>query len=387
MACRWRCLRHAKLKLKLKLKLKEKLKLKTLRVFGGAAGASSGDKRGTILYNWLIISGEWGKFMATDKPAVWSGFWPRLIAYVADTLVLGVVCYAIGMVAIDYFAALGSNGRVVGLVLGTLYFGLTGSEVFGGRSIGMRILGLKVIGLNGRPLGVAAAFGRALFLVGPLMLNNWFFDISDPLWARVFGVVATTAVLGVCLAQIYLLLFNWPTRRLVHDLLFGAVVVRADAKDTELPKGRVHAIVAALLVLAALGLSLGGAFLMKSAMPKLVAAIGPLQRVQAAVEAVPDVREVNVQDNTSFVSINGAPATTTRTLLIRARVARRPADPDQTLANIGAAAAKTYAFAPDQHLRVQIDYGFDLGFATYTTSQASPYDPHCTAADVKCLVD
>ena len=323
--------------------------------------------------------------MTTENTAVWSGFWPRLIAYVADALILGAVCYAAGMLAIDYFAGLGSNGRVVGLVLGTLYFGLTGSALFGGRSIGMRMLGLKVVGLNGRPLGLPAAFGRALVLVGPLMLNGWFFDVTNPILVKVISIVATTAVFGVCLAQVYLLLFNWPTRRLVHDLVFGAVVVRADATSVDLPKGRVHAVVATVLVVAAFGLSLAGSALLQSALPKLAAAIGPLQRVQTAVKALPDVREVTVQDNTTYVSINAAPATTTRTLVVKARLARRSADPNQTLANIGAATVKAYRFAPNQRLRVEIDYGFDLGFASYNTGQWSTFSTSCATADVKCL--
>ncbi len=322
--------------------------------------------------------------MATANTAVWSGFWPRLIAYVADTIILGAVCYALGMLAIDYFAGLGSTGRVVGLVLGTLYFGLTGSYVFGGRSIGMRMLGLKVTGLDGRPLGMPAAFGRALLLVGPLMLNGWFFDIKDPVLVKLVGIVAGTAVFGVCLAQLYLLLFNWPTRRLVHDLVFGAVVVRADATEVMLPKSRVHAIVASVLVAAGLAFSLMGAFAVQSVAPKLAAQIGPLQRVQVAVNALPDVRETTVLDNTSVV-FEGSGSVKTRTLVVKARLAKRSGDPDQAMARIGAAVVNAYAFAPGQRLNVEIVYGFDLGFAAYTTTQNSPFSTQCKTADVKCL--
>ena len=323
--------------------------------------------------------------MTSETKAIWSGFWPRLIAYVADTLVLGAVCYVAGMVGIDYFAGLGSSGRAVGLVLGTVYFGLTGSGLFGGRSIGMRMLGLKVVGLNGRPLGLPAAFGRALVLVGPLMLNGWFFPVTDPVLVTVIGALAGTCVLGVCLAQTYLLLFNWPTRRLVHDLLFGAVVVRADVTDIVMPKGRVHAVVVAVWIVAALGLSLAAPAIVRSAMPKILAQVGPLQRVQAAVNALPDVGETSVLDNTSTYSVNGAPATVTRTLIVKARLARRPADPNLALARIGAATVKAYRFAPGQRLEVGIVYGFDLGFASYNTGQSSLFSTQCTTADVKCL--
>ena len=322
--------------------------------------------------------------MTSETKAIWSGFWPRLIAYIADTLILGVVCYAIGMIGLDYFTGLGSGGRVVGLVLGVLYFGLTGSAAFGGRSLGMRILGLKVVSLDGKPLGLPIAFARALLLVGPLMLNNWFFDIKDPVLARIVGVICGTAVFGVLLAQIYLLLFNWPSRRLVHDLVTGSVVVRADATEIAPPKGHVHAIVAAVLVALGLAFSLTGMMAIKSVAPKLAAAIGPLQRVQAAVKALPDVRETTVLDNTSTV-YSASGNTRTRILVVKVRLTKAPADPNQILARVGAATVKVYTFAPDQRLNVQIVYGFDLGFATYTTSQGAFYSTQCTTADVKCL--
>ena len=323
--------------------------------------------------------------MATEHPTVWSGFWPRLIAYVADTLILGAVCYAVGMVGNDYFAALGSSGRAFGLGLGTLYFGLTGSGLFGGRSLGMRMLGLKVTGLDGRPLGLPAALGRALLLVAPLMLNGWFFPITNPVLTLVIGTVAVTAVFGVCLAQIYLLLFNWPTRRLVHDLVFGAVVVRADATDIVMPKGRTHAIVAAVWVVVALGLSLAAPSLLRSHLPKLAAAVSPLKRVQAAVNALPDVSETSVLDNTSIVAVNGGAATRTRILIVKARLTKRPDDPNQALARIGAATARAYSFSPGQRLEVRIDYGFDLGYASYNTYQSSFVSTHCTTPGVTCL--
>ena len=325
--------------------------------------------------------------MATDKTAVWSGFWPRLIAYIADTIILGAVCYAVGMLALDYFSSLGSGGRAFGLVLGTLYFGLTGSAVFGGRSIGMRLLGLKVVGVNGRPLGLPAAFGRALLLVAPLMLNGWFFPVTDPVLIKLISVIAVTAVFGVCLAQLYLLLFNWPTRRLVHDLVFGAVVVRADATAVVIPKGRVQATVAAVLVVAAFGLGLGGAFLLKTALPKLAAEMGPLQRVQAAVTALPEVREIRIVDNTATTFGHGGASTTTRTLVVTARLSRRPADADRERARIGSTVVKAYAFAPGQRLNVQITYGFDLGYASYTTGQGGFVSTQCATPDVTCLVE
>jgi uncharacterized RDD family membrane protein YckC len=323
--------------------------------------------------------------MAMEKTAIWSGFWARLVAWIADIIVLGVICYGIGMMGIDYFATLGSTGRVFGLVLGIVYFGITASGPGGGRSLGMRALGLKVVRLDGRPLGLPAAFGRAGLLVAPLMLNGWYFNVQNAALSHIIGVVALTAVFGICLAQIYLLLFNGPTRRLVHDLVFGSVVVRADAQGFEVPKGRAHSIVASVLILIVFGLSLAAPTILRSSMPRLQTMVGPLQRVQGAVNALPDIRETSVLDNTTWTSGPSGPPTTTHTLVVTARVRHWPADPYRTLARIGAASVKAYTFAPGQRLMVKIVYGFDLGFAAYNNAQWSTFSTQCTTPDVKCL--
>ncbi len=323
--------------------------------------------------------------MSKDKPSDWSGFWARLLAFIVDLIVLGAVCYAVGMLAGDYAAGLGSNGRAFGLVLGVIYFGLTASGLFGGRSIGMRALGLKVVRLDGKPLGLAAAFGRALLLVGPMMLNGWYFTVADPNLAYVLTAVAITAVFGVSLAQIYLLLFNGPTRRLLHDLVFGSIVVRAGAGAFEAPKVRAHAVVAAVLVLAGLGLGVCGPSIVRGALPKLSAAIAPEQRMVDAVDKLPEVVEAGAMDNTTTFYSNAGPARTTRTLVVTAKVRKWPADVNQELARIGAVAVKSYRFAPGQGLTVRIVYGFDLGFASYSNSYSDQFSTQCTRADVKCL--
>ncbi len=323
--------------------------------------------------------------MATEKSAVWSGFWPRLFAYIIDSLVLAVVCYGIGWAAVDTVSSWGSNGRFIGLILGVLYFGVTASGLGGGRSIGMRLVGLKVTGLNGRPLGLFAALARALLLVGPMMLNGWTFTVQDPTLASILTGVAVVAVFGVSLAQIYLLLFNAPTRRLVHDLVFGSVVVRAQAKDYEVPKAGAHGIVAGVIVVASLGLAVAGPVLMQSWMPKITAMVGPQMRVVTAVEALPEVSEAGVEENTSYVYGTSGPPEVTRTLIVTARVRKWPADENQELARIGAVAVKSYHFAPGERLLVKLLYGYDTGFASYSYTQADTFSTQCTTADIKCL--
>lgn len=323
--------------------------------------------------------------MANDKAAIWSGFWRRVFAWIIDSIVLGAVCYAIGWLAMDYVSAWGTNGRVVGLTLGILYFGVTASGLGGGRSVGMRICGLKVARMNGRPLGLLAALLRAVVLVAPWMLNGWYFQTKDTMLATVIGVAAITAVFGVTLAQIYLLLFNLPTRRMVHDLISGSIVVRDDVESFEAPKRPAHVVVAALLILAAPGLAVAGPSILSAWMPKATAATSAAQKVVDAVNALPEVAETDATDNTTTYFATGRPNNTVRTLVVTARVRKWPADVNRELARIGAATVKSYTFAPDQHLTVKIVQGFDLGFASYNNFQSNQFSTSCTDPDVNCL--
>lgn len=322
--------------------------------------------------------------MATDKPTYVSGFWPRVGAWFIDALVLGAVGYGIGWLAMDYVSPLGANGRFIGLAIGVLYHGILGSSLGGGRTIGKRVLGLKVVGLNGKPLNLLVALWRALFLVGPAILNGWYFNVTDPVLVQVLTVVCLTAVFGIGLAQIYLLLFGWPARRLVHDLLSGSIVVRAETSEFSPPKTGVHALVAAVLVLAALGLALAGPAMLKSWMPKIDTLLAPQQRVVDAVGKLPDVGDVSVMDNTTTFYLDGQ-QTKNRMLVVTARTGKWPADTDPLMARIGAETVKVYTFAPEQRLIVKIVHGFDLGIASYTEARQMPYTTTCTTADARCL--
>lgn len=323
--------------------------------------------------------------MTASTTKTWAGFGARLGAFIVDFIIIGVLCLAIGFAGIGYFSELGPNARAIGLGVATLYFGILCSGSGGGASLGMRALGLKVAMVTGRPLGLPAAFGRALFLLVPIVLNGWFFNITDPVAAQVLSVIAITAVFGVSLAQVYLFLFNLPTRRLFHDLVFSSVVVRKDVKEFAIPpKAVVHKTVAFGIVLVTLGLSVASPLLIETWAPNLSATTAPIKHTMDAVNSLPGVAGASVTDNTMTMYANGK-ATTTRTLYITARVNKMPSDPNPLLAKIGAEVVKSYKFAPEQGLTIKIVYGFDMGFANYSTTQSASYSTACNVADVKCL--
>lgn len=308
------------------------------------------------------------------REPVWAGFWRRVIAYLVDALLLGGLGLGIGALFHDVLVALTGPTRLIGLGVCLLYFGVLTSGAGGGASLGMRLLGLRVRSLKGRPIGLLRALWRALVLQAPFTLNGMMLDLDDPLLSRIYMVAAVTLVFGVTLAQVVLLLFNRPSRRLLHDLVSGTGVVRAGAAGP-LPKTRSRApAVAWLIVLAALG---AGLWLTWRPIVPAVPRLNELSAVQTAVQALPEVLSAGVTDNTHTVWREGK-STTSRTLVVAARLRARPqseAAVAAQAARVGETVLKVYDLAPGQTLRVDLTVGYDIGIASFWRTDHRPYPP------------
>jgi uncharacterized RDD family membrane protein YckC len=305
--------------------------------------------------------------MAEDKPR-WPGFWRRLLAYLIDAVLLGVTGYALGSLAFDQLAALGQSARLIGLAIAVVYFGVLSSGVGGSRTVGHRALGLKVVRLSGRPVGLLSSCGRAVILVAPWIMNNWAIATDNSIADEAFLVLALVAVFGIGLAQVYLLVFGGPDRRLVHDLAFGTMVIRADAAPASPPRPTAQRFVALAILAVSLVLALAGPEFAPNLIPaSWNRALAGMTSVQQAVQALPEVVSASVQENSSsFWGTNGSQ--TTRTLVVDVRLNQWPADTKAELVRIARPVLASYRFAPDQRLAVRISYGFDLGIATSTES-------------------
>lgn len=304
-----------------------------------------------------------------------AGFWRRLLAFIIDGLLLGALGIGAGYLAYDFLTALTGPTRLIGLGVGLLYFGFLSSGAGGGRTLGMRVMGLKVVSMGGRPLGQITALWRALWLEAPIALNGTSFEITDPTLGLVAGVVLVTLVFGVGLAQIILLLFNRPSRRLVHDLLSGAIVVRNDAQDVRARSSWTAVTIAVLVILLAAGGGLAAAKFGSRLTPRVISDLLP---AQAAVANVPGVMSATVQDSTTRFYGSGG-SQTTRTLVVTARVAAWPKDKAAMMDRIGAAAVGAYKLAPGQKVRVVLTRGYDIGIASAWRSESDDYLPRAPA--------
>jgi len=309
--------------------------------------------------------------VAQDAEGVWAGFWRRVGAFVFDSLLLGALSVALGSLFFDPLASLGSLGRLVGLGLGVVYFGLGASAVFGGQTLGKRLLGLKVVQKNGRLVSLPTALARSAVVVAPIICNGLLWPVTNPVMGLVVVVLSALLVIGLSLAQVVLLLVNGPDRRLVHDLLFGTVVVRAGAVDvpvrTPAPWKLGLAVIVPAVALAALLL------FTRQMQTWLDPDMKALTAVQAALLKEPDVSFASVMKYKGVFYPSGKPKRTSETLQIQAQVTRWPKTPELTARRLARIAKATYPQPPKDGVVVVLTYGFDLGFGQRFNSFSANY--------------
>lgn len=284
-----------------------------------------------------------------------AGFWQRSIAYLLDSLLLGLVGVCLGLVLRNQFEAMGTWGRAVGFFVALGYFAVMESRLLHGRTLGKRVMDIKVVARNGAPLSFGRALLRSAVFHLPYFLNGIYSGAGYS--AVALPAIQMIIVFGLGGAIVYLYLFNRRTRQSVHDLIVGAVVVRAQPSGpvSLLPVWRGHFVT----VVAVFALSIGGVAYIFAAFR--VDATSPLLRMQQQVSSMPGVRSASVVEGTAFAS--GAGRSTF--LAIRAVPRSQPGD-EKTLAVKIARLVLTAFPAASQMDRfsVTLIHGYDIGIAT-----------------------
>ena len=148
----------------------------------------------------------------------------RALALIVDALVGAALGYPVGFWIGETLFQVGGQGRLIGLVVAVLYFGLCESRIGGGRSIGKRLLGIRVVGADGHPLPVGRAFVRASLFLLPIFLKGIGFSRLTPLATTALAVIGI-AGFGLGVAVPVTLVFHRRTKQGIHDLVAGAYVV------------------------------------------------------------------------------------------------------------------------------------------------------------------
>jgi TonB family protein len=294
--------------------------------------------------------------MTYTEQVPWAGLWTRIGACIVDGLIIGVVGFLVGAIAFETLASIGDAARLIGLGISVLYFGLMGSRLGGGQTIGMRLFRLQIVDLAGRSLSLGPACLRAFVLVLPFVLNGMMLSGSSSV-TQIFGLVAAVAIFGVVLAQVCLLFFNRPSRRLLHDLIAKSVVVRAGCAPLAAPSTRAIQIAVVVCLL----IPLVPVLLLPSLSRSLEARLQPSL---AAVQGLPGVMSASVIENETVSKAAGAPAVKSRALVVTARLQQWPADEQTEAARIAVAARSAYNLQAGQTLTIILRRGYDIGIAS-----------------------
>ena len=180
--------------------------------------------------------------------------WRRIVAFLIDSILAGIVGTVIALPFFDFFSHLGAWGRLVGFCLAVPYFVLLNSRVGNGQTLGKRAMHLQVVNASGDPISVSKSFIRYVVLSAPFFVNG--LSLPTTRTPQIVTYLLTGLVFGLGALTIYLVLFNRRTRQGVHDLAAGSYVADADKSGALVvhPIWRGHwALLAALVVAAVVG--------------------------------------------------------------------------------------------------------------------------------------
>ena len=299
-----------------------------------------------------------------------AGFWRRFAAWLIDIILLGIAGQIIGWSFSSFWFQIGPYGRIVGLIIILLYFGLMNSSLGNGQTVGKLLLGIAVRNRNNQSISIPRSIIRAAILAFPWILNGWelpLFYLPMATWLII------VIVFGLGITIIYTMIFNRSGKQGIHDLICGTYVVNLKGVPVEsFPKtAKIHFLVSGSLVALSLLLTLVLAFL-----SWYWASEKPLATVYSVYQTLQSDNRffsVGVNDNT-FYEMNGQ---TTRSLRVQVWYKGTPSNEERVAAMNDI--AKTVLDSEsnlDQYDRliIGVTSAFDLGIesANFTSGDAQP---------------
>ena len=164
------------------------------------------------------------------KNPIYSGFFRRLFAAIIDLLLLGVIGMLIIWLGKPLLNWLDIWEWSVGFIVFMAYFAIQNSYLCKGQTIGKRILGIQVVNRQGDYLTLKESLLRAGIFSVIYFADNWS-KMNDGI---VFSSIFSVFLLLFSVATVYLVIFNRPTRQVVHDLVVHSYVVRVGQVPEEI---------------------------------------------------------------------------------------------------------------------------------------------------------
>ena len=181
-------------------------------------------------------------FFLDDQPCTscseTSKIWRRGLAFLIDSIILGIAGFFIANAFFNIFVSLGPYARFLGYAIAVFYYGYFNSEKHKGQTPGKSIMKIRVVNGRGEPISFETSLIRAAFLMLPLTLKQ----IGPAIPAEYDAPNQFLAMLNfliTCLGTgiIYFFLFNRGTKQSLHDLICGTFVIKAATEGPPDNKG------------------------------------------------------------------------------------------------------------------------------------------------------
>lgn len=154
----------------------------------------------------------------------------RFLAYLEDTILLGIVGFVIGTVFYGLFSRMGGWEIFIGFFIAVAYFGYMNSEKCNGQTWGKKQFKLRVVDKDGKCIPLKDSIFRAVIFLLPFFVFNISSLSGIPMVVKVILLsILGSAGIVLCVGLFLLYIFNNPTRQVPHDMIFKTYVVKAES--------------------------------------------------------------------------------------------------------------------------------------------------------------
>lgn len=298
------------------------------------------------------------------------GFWRRIGALFIDSLILGIVGFALGLFLENTFVQLGGWGRLIGFVISITYFGFMNSSIFNGQTFGKKILAIKVVDSTNSTISLSRSLLRYSFLAIPFSLNGAQFTNEALLSYLMYPL--SLIVFGGLFSISYLYIFNRVTRQSLHDLITGTYVVNSDASEQNLGEvWRPHLIVVSCL------------FILAGLLPVFTSELAqsePFKGLLSTQEAINSNTSVKfasvVEGTTTFTSLNSG-STTTTYVNTQAFLYQNAVGNIELAQKLAQTIISSYPESMNKDvIQVTLSYGYDIGIWSQWNSYNHTFNPN-----------
>lgn len=157
-----------------------------------------------------------------DKETVFATRIQRIVAFIIDYFIIGIVGYLSGLILSDFYISLGNYGRLIGFAITLLYFSLCDSFLLAGQTLGKKIIGIKVVNHQSKLLSIQFSFLRSLVFSFTILFNG--LSLSDPKQAYLVLIVSFIFI-TICLFELFYFVLYKKTDQFFHDILLNTFVV------------------------------------------------------------------------------------------------------------------------------------------------------------------